>query len=325
MSVQASGTPASGRGWSRRGFLKAAALSAAAGLAGLRDLYASPGRWGDDTIRIGFISPGTGPLREPGERAERGARLGVEEAARTAELLGRRVELVAARASDPEDAARAAGRMAEEDGVRAVAGGFDEASCLALGGAAEEAGILFFNVGCRSDALRGEHCGRGTFHVEASESMYRDARAVGAGEAEGEFDVAVWHPGLFRYGAAQLNDRFEARFGQPMGPGAWASWMAVKVLAESALRVREGGAEALIRYLEGERGRFDGHKGKQLSFRPWNRQLRQPLYLVERAGGESRVVAEVPRAVRGEETDTRALLDLLGRGEADARCRLPAA
>ncbi len=59
---------------------------------------------------------------------------------------------------------------------------------------------------------------------------------------------------------------------------AWASWMAVKIAAELALRA-----------MPLERLRFDGHKGERLWFRPGDHVLQQPLYVV--AGGK--VVGEV--------------------------------
>jgi hypothetical protein len=59
---------------------------------------------------------------------------------------------------------------------------------------------------------------------------------------------------------------------------AWASWMAVKIAAEMALRA-----------MPLERLRFDGHKGEPLWFRPEDHVLKQPLYVVK--GGK--VVAEL--------------------------------
>lgn len=95
----------------------------------------------------------------------------------------------------------------------------------------------------------------------------------------------TWHPSLFRYGAAQLNERFTKRFSRGMTSGAWNGWMAVKALVESALRARsdENRCAALAAL------RLDGHKGVPLSFDPQTRELRQPLYVIE----NERVVREV--------------------------------
>ena len=98
------------------------------------------------------------------------------------------------------------------------------------------------------------------------------------------------------------------------GP-AWAGWMAVKALWEASLRARSADPIELRSYLERPATRFDGHKGWPLSFRPWDRQLRQPLYLV--SGDGTRVVGEVP-AARPAEGEVRSSVDLLDRLGADA-------
>jgi ABC transporter substrate binding protein (PQQ-dependent alcohol dehydrogenase system) len=89
---------------------------------------------------------------------------------------------------------------------------------------------------------------------------------------------ADWHPELVRFGAEQLNQRFRARFGQPMDGPAWAGWAAVKALAELALRNPGIPRAELPARLEALR--FDGHKGNPLSFAPGDHHLRQPVHLI---------------------------------------------
>lgn len=177
------------------------------------------------------------------ESATRGAQLGAEEAGRTAELLGARFELTP-----------------DLEGVVAVVG------------EAELPGVPLLTTGDRSEPgpLRPN-----VFHVSSSRAERRAALARWGGEGG---EVVDWHPSLTRFGAEQLNSRFESRFGAPMDSLAWASWLAVKVAAEMALR-----STPL------ERLRFDGHKGVRLWFRPEDHELHQPLYVV--VGGK--VVAEV--------------------------------
>jgi ABC-type branched-subunit amino acid transport system substrate-binding protein len=93
---------------------------------------------------------------------------------------------------------------------------------------------------------------------------------------------ALWHPALVAGGAAQLNQRFLARWHRPMGPLAWMGWAAVKSATELALRAPAGAdlADFLGRYS------FDGHKALPLYF-DFNHFLRQPIYLVGRKPGES--------------------------------------
>ncbi|HEX2079729.1 MAG TPA: ABC transporter substrate-binding protein [Longimicrobium sp.] len=284
----------------RRQFLRTALLgcaSFAASGAAFRPVRRQP-----ETLRIGFV-----PGADAGWTAARGVTLGGEEAARTGELVGRGIELVTV------DSAA----LARSEGVAAIVGGADEDACRELGAAAESAGILFVNLGCRSDALRGEACGRGVFHVEASARMYADARAAGA---EGAAEAVLWHPALERFGAAQLNDRHRARFGDGMDGPAWAGWMAVKLLWEASLRARTTEAAGIRAYLERAGTQFDGHKGWPLSFRPWDHQLRQPLYLVAPAAAGTRVVGEVPARPAEGGASFADLLDRLGADASASTC-----
>lgn len=283
--------PAEAPALGRRGFLRALALAGGAAVLAPRAAWPAPR---DGALRIGLAAPPAGDRTPAVESAVRGVTLGVEEAARTGELFGRRVELRAA------DAAEA---LLAGDGLAALVGGWDEASCRALDALAASAGVLFLNAGCAAEALRGPACGRGTFHVEASGAMRR-AALMGTDTPR----VEIWHPSLERFGAAQLNQRFRARFAAEMDGPAWAGWMAVKALWEASLRARSTDPAALRAHLEREGTQLDGHKGWPLSFRAGDHQLRQPLYLVAPDG--ARVVGEVP-ARPADGPSSRELLDRL--------------
>ncbi len=415
--------PAS-RTWTRREVLGAvAAAGGLAALAGPAALLAGAER---QDLRVGLVVPGGAA----GEAIERGATLGAEEAARTAELLGRTFELVTVRTADREGVEDAVRRLVAERGVYAIIGGADERSFAALSDAAERHGVLFLNAGCADPVVRDEHCRRHTLHVAASAAMYVDAlaqwlageaglrrwcfvsaatpsatavyerarRALEAqgGEAVGRIEVGagpddfgallrdvertgadlvfvdlageerrrflehysaaapgfevtgpfedpaesgegvarprvgiwptLWHHTLRRYGATQLNERFWTRFELPMDAPGWAGWFAVKIAWEAVNRASAARGSELVRFLESERAAFDGHKGRPLSFRPWDHQLRQPVYLVKPAAGpgdeEGEVVAELPRAARGQAAASQELLDRLGDSEEESRCRL---
>lgn len=112
------------------------------------------------------------------------------------------------------------------------------------------------------------------FYVASSPAGRREALARWTGPPAEGARVMDWHPSLSRFGAEQLNQRYETRFGSPMDESAWASWMAVMVAAELVLR--NPGAGDLSSRLE--RLRFDGHKGARLWFR--DHRLVQPLYVV---------------------------------------------
>ncbi|TPE50982.1 ABC transporter substrate-binding protein [Amaricoccus solimangrovi] len=102
------------------------------------------------------------------------------------------------------------------------------------------------------------------------------APAAGAG-----YRAALWEPTLDAYGARELNTRFAARWGAPMDPAAWSAYQAVKIAMEAAIATGSARGEDLARHLAREESVFDVSKGIGVSFRPWDHQLRQPLYLVK--------------------------------------------
>ena len=124
-----------------------------------------------------------------------------------------------------------------------------------------------------------------------------------------------WHWAWERHGAPQLENRFRNKAGRPMRDGDWAAWMAVKAVVEAVLRTEGGDFAAVRDYLLGDEIVLDGFKGNRLNFRPWNRQLRQPLLLVT----HNWVVARAP--LRGFLHQTNNL-DTLGFDERDSRCEL---
>ena len=108
---------------------------------------------------------------------------------------------------------------------------------------------------------------------------------------------------------------------------AWAGWVALKLLWEGSARAQSTDPTTVARHLLSERAEFDGHKGVPLSFRPWDRQLRQPLYVLRprpeppNADDIFDVVMELPRSGPGASGGTVALLDHLGDGPDNSECR----
>jgi len=167
----------------------------------------------------------------------------------------------------------------------------------------------FFDVGC-AEALRKAPCRRNVFHITPHASMRRDAQAM----AKSQGRVSAWEPTLVRFGADTLNRRFRERFGTPMTEEAWTAWIATKIIWESALKLQSASPTTLMAHLTTPTAQFDGHKGLPLSFRTWDQQLRQPLYVVD-----GKRATEVPTALRAGEP-ARELLDRLGAGPTPSRC-----
>lgn len=124
----------------------------------------------------------------------------------------------------------------------------------------------------------------------------------------------AWHWSWERHGAPQLNSRFEDAADRRMTGVDWAAWMAVKAVVQSVLRTRSVAFAQVRGFMLGQRMNLDGFKGYPGSFRPWNRQLRQPMLLAT----QNAVIARAP--IRGflHRIDN---LDTLGADEPESACR----
>jgi ABC transporter substrate binding protein (PQQ-dependent alcohol dehydrogenase system) len=94
----------------------------------------------------------------------------------------------------------------------------------------------------------------------------------------------------------------------------WATWIAVRATQDAAMRAPELSVASVVAVLVGEELRLDLYKGAPGSFRPWSRQLRQPILL----GSHDAVLAVAP--VEGV-LHQRNTLDTLGPDEPEFRCR----
>lgn len=252
-----------------------------------------------NVLRIGMLtSVGANPHSAS---VERGVHLGAAEAGQTARLFGNDVELYAEPGGS--DVLASATRLSSRRKVQVLIGS-SPTDIDALSRFAEQHHILFLNVASRADSLRAA-CRRYTFHVEASEGMYANAAAPGRPPADlsapassrvAKDSVVLWGSTLERYGAAQINDRYRAKYGVGMDGAAWAGWVAIKIASEAALRARSGEPARMLAYLENPAATFDGHKGWPLSFRSTDHQLRQPLYVVSSPASTPRtlMLREVP-------------------------------
>lgn len=127
-----------------------------------------------------------------------------------------------------------------------------------------------------------------------------------------------WHQELERFSARELNGRFRRRWNAPMTETAWAGWAAVKLVGEAVVRASATDGAALVAFLESAPP-FDGHKGEALTFRRWDHQLRQPLYV---AGARKREEIGGPLAPLAVLADVGGKnLDALGTAMTESRCR----
>jgi ABC transporter substrate binding protein (PQQ-dependent alcohol dehydrogenase system) len=124
---------------------------------------------------------------------------------------------------------------------------------------------------------------------------------------------SAWHIYWERHGAPQLNRRFARRSGHPMSEADWATWAAVRAIAQAVVASRKTPDRLLASALLDEDFVIELYKGFSGSFRPWNRQLRQPILLAT----SNAVVALAPVEGALHQHNT---LDSLGVDEPQFRC-----
>ncbi|MGC8201520.1 ABC transporter substrate-binding protein [Aliiroseovarius sp. PTFE2010] len=90
----------------------------------------------------------------------------------------------------------------------------------------------------------------------------------------------TWAPVVEQWGAAQLQSRFQGAAGRDMRPRDYAAWAAIRAIGEAVTRTNAADPATLRAYLLSDDFELAGFKGRPLSFRPWNGQLRQPIPLV---------------------------------------------
>ena len=90
-----------------------------------------------------------------------------------------------------------------------------------------------------------------------------------------------WHKSVETYGAAQLQKRFEALAGRWMNDRDFAAWMAVRSIASAVTKLRQTDPMVIRQAELSDQLPLDGFKGRKLSYRAWNGQLRQPIPIVQ--------------------------------------------
>jgi len=124
-----------------------------------------------------------------------------------------------------------------------------------------------------------------------------------------------WHWAFERYGAPQVNSRFEtlAIDGRRMGWQDWSAWIATRAVLTAFAKTRSNELTDVNALLRSPKLRLDGSKGAQLSFRPWNGQLRMPILI----STHNAVLNVAPFEGFLHQTNT---LDALGFDESEFAC-----
>ncbi|MEO1067101.1 MAG: ABC transporter substrate-binding protein [Pseudomonadota bacterium] len=109
--------------------------------------------------------------------------------------------------------------------------------------------------------------------------LYNTWRARPVAGSEG-LQAVAWSAVVEQWGAAQLQNRFEKLAARDMRPKDYAAWAAVRSIGEAVTRLNIADPAALRAYLVSDEFELAGFKGRKMSFRAWNGQLRQPIPLV---------------------------------------------
>jgi ABC transporter substrate binding protein (PQQ-dependent alcohol dehydrogenase system) len=124
----------------------------------------------------------------------------------------------------------------------------------------------------------------------------------------------AWHRRWDRYGAPQLSRRFLKQAGREMTGQDWAAWVAVKAIATVLEDKPKANLAQQLQALRSGAVTVDGFKGGTVSFRAWDGQLRQPIFLAH--GDGVAAAAPVDGAMHPKD-----VLDTLGADEGDSLCR----
>ncbi|GAA4166564.1 ABC transporter substrate-binding protein [Shinella granuli] len=89
-----------------------------------------------------------------------------------------------------------------------------------------------------------------------------------------------WAPVLEQWAAVQLQNRFEKAAGREMSSRDYAAWTALRTIGEAVTRTNSADPAMLRSFILSDRFALDGFKGRSLSYRAWNGQLRQPMAVV---------------------------------------------
>ena len=124
----------------------------------------------------------------------------------------------------------------------------------------------------------------------------------------------AWHPQWERNGGPQLTRRFQKMAQRPMQSHDWAAWAAGKAVASLLVDDAKAPVPQQLKKLRAGTVVIDGFKGPRLSFRAWDGQLRQPMFV-------SHVDGVVGLAPLEGVLHPKEVLDTLGVDETESACK----
>ena len=126
---------------------------------------------------------------------------------------------------------------------------------------------------------------------------------------------SAWHPASEQWGGTQIQNRFAKANGRRMLSKDMSAWTAVRILGEAATRTQSAEPERIEAFIRADDFSIAAFKGQKLTFRTWNWQLRQPIFL----GDTKSVVSTSPQEGFLHQVSE---LDTLGVDQPETRCVL---
>ena len=190
----------------RRGLIRGAGATAFAIVLGLPGV--SHAR--SDVIRIGHLTPRSGPLAPFGDHAVMGIELAADELNAAGGVNGRKIQLLLEDSAEPLSGEAKAQRLVEHDGVALLVGEIPSADELSIMRMTVRLRTVFVVTGHRPCLVR-----------SPARCRYM-------------FDAATLNSPVPRGYA----DRFNSRYGKPPESRSWSDYCALKIAAEAMAAVR---------------------------------------------------------------------------------------
>jgi ABC transporter substrate binding protein (PQQ-dependent alcohol dehydrogenase system) len=128
-------------------------------------------------------------------------------------------------------------------------------------------------------------------------------------------EPTTWDPSFDQWGAIQLQSRFEKKFSRWMTALDMQAWSAVRMVGEAVSHVNSDDPKAIVKYMEGPDFALAAFKGRKLTVRDWDLQLRQPILL---ADGRTVVSVSPQEGFLHQYSE----LDTLGIDRPETKCKL---
>jgi ABC transporter substrate binding protein (PQQ-dependent alcohol dehydrogenase system) len=88
-----------------------------------------------------------------------------------------------------------------------------------------------------------------------------------------------WHPASEQWGGTQIQNRFAKKNGRRMLSKDMSAWTAARIIGDAATRTNSADPQKIGDFIRADDYSIAAFKGQKLTFRKWNWQLRQPVFL----------------------------------------------